>query len=405
MARTADAPLFAVARQGEGHVVVRLPAAGADGVIGRYLYTPSIAGGLGAAEIGADRAGLGQTQIIVFRRVGKKVFAAFENTRFRALSGDAGEERAVADSFAPSVIWAGDATDLPDGGVSLDISGLLLRDAMNLAARLKRGKAGVYKLAPALSYVDPGESAAFPDNVEFQSVLTFQSDDPGAAIGRIVPDARAVTLAVHHSFVRLPDAGFRPRAHDPRTGTSVQVIRNDYSAALDQPIVTRLVRRFRLEKADPGAARSRVVKPIVFYVDRAAPEAIRTALIEGARWWAQAFDAAGYVDAFRVETLPEGVNPMDVRYNVIAWVHRNTRGWSTGTTIVDPRTGEIVRGVVQLGSLRAWQDRLIFDGLAGASREGSGAPDDPIVLVRARLRQLAVHEVGHARSDPSCTTP
>ncbi len=156
------------------------------------------------------------------------------------------------------------------------------------------------------------------------------------------------------------------------------------------------VRRFRLEKTDPNAARSRVVKPIVFYVDRAAPEAIRTALIEGARWWAQAFDAAGYIDAFRVETLPEDVNPADVRYNVIAWVHRATRGWSTGTTVVDPRTGEIVRGVVQLGSLRAWQDRLIFDGLIGASKEGTGAADDPIVLVRARLRQLAVHEVGHA---------
>ncbi len=385
-----------VADRDGGKQVIRLPAAGPDGVIGRYLYTPSIAAGLGAKDIGVDRAWLGQTQILVFRRLGKRVLLSFENTRFRALNGERGAEEAVESSFAPSTIWAGEAVDEPGGGTAVDIAGFLLRDGLDIAGRLKQGKAGTYRLAPTLSYVDARQSAAFPDNVEFQSVLTFQTDEPGAAIRRAVPDARAITVAVHHSFIRLPDDGFATRAHDPRTGTSVQVIRNDYATALDRPIVTRLVRRFRLTKRDPGAARSAVVKPIVFYVDRAAPEAIRTALIEGARWWAQAFDAAGYSDAFRVELLPEGVNPMDARYNVIAWVHRETRAWSTGSTIVDPRTGEIVRGVVQLGSLRAWQDKMIFEGLVGAERENSGAADDPIRLVRARLRQLAVHEVGHA---------
>lgn len=396
-------PLFGVGvdRDG-GKQIIRLPppgtgtGTGTGNVLGRFLYTPSIAAGLGAAQVGVDRAWLGPTQVIVFRRLGKKVVASFENNRFQALDGDAGEAQAVRSSFAPSTVWVGEGADQPDGSVSIDIAGLLLRDSMDVAARLKRAKAGTYKLAPSLGYVDGAQSAAFPDNAEFQSVLTFQSDEPGQAIRRAVPDARSITVAVHHSFVRLPDDGFMPRAHDPRTGTSVQVIRNNYAAALDQPIVTRLVRRFRLTKTYPGAARSRVVKPIVFHVDRAAPPMIRTALIEGARWWNQAFDAAGYIDAFRVELLPEGVNPMDARYNVIAWVHRETRGWSTGSTIVDPRTGEIVRGVVQLGSLRAWQDKLIFEALLGAGKENSGAADDPIVLVLARLRQLAVHEVGHA---------
>lgn len=393
----AQAPLFAITPDPGGtKQVIRLPAADGDGVLGRFLYTPSIAAGVGASELGVDRAWLGQTQILVFRRIGKRVVAVFENPRYRALNGTTGEVRAVETSFAPSTIWAGEAADLPDGSVSVDIAGLLVRDALDIAGRLKRAKAGSYRLAAPLSHVDARESAAFPDNVEFQSVLTFQTDEPGAQIRRALPDARSITVAVHHSFVRLPDDRFATRAHDPRTGTSVQVIRNDYAAALDQPIVSRLVRRFRLEKTDPGAARSRVKKPIVFYVDRAAPEAIRTALIEGAGWWAQAFDSAGYVDAFRVDLLPEDANPADVRYNVIAWVHRETRGWSTGSTIVDPRSGEIVRGVVQLGSLRAWQDKLIFEGLVGAAGENSGRSDDPIVLVRARLRQLAVHEVGHA---------
>jgi hypothetical protein len=393
----AQATLFGlVADAGGQKQLIRLPTAGADGVLGRYLYTPSIAAGLGAANVGVDRAWLGQTQILVFRRIGKKVFAEFENSRFRALDADRGQNEAVRTSFAPSTIWSGDGIDEPGGTVTVDIAGLLMRDSLDVAGRLKRAKAGSYKLVPTLGYLDAGQAQAFPDNVEFQTVQTFATDEPGADIRRALPDARSLTVAVHHSFVRLPDDGFRTRDHDPRTGTSVQVIRNNYAAALDQPIVTRLVRRFRLEKTDPTATRSRVRKPIVFYVDRAAPEAIRTALMEGASWWAQAFDAAGYIDAFRVELLPEAANPADVRYNVIAWVHRETRAWSTGATIVDPRTGEIVRGVVQLGSLRAWQDKLIFESLVGASRENSGADDDPIVLVRARLRQLAVHEVGHA---------
>lgn len=390
-----DAGLFALVSGKPGATLVRLPVAGRDGVMARYLYTPSIAAGIGSPDLWLDRARLGATQILLFRKVGGTVVAEFENNRFRALNGDPGEGHAVAMSFAASPIWSTPVVQEDGTGIVVDLSGLLLRDAMGVAERL-RGPKGAYRPAPALSRVDPEQSRAFPDNAEFEAVQTFAADAPLAAVARVVPDGRAVTLRVHHSFLRLPDAGFRPRAHDPRTGTSAQVIRNDYSARLDQPIVSRLARRFRLEKTDPAAARSPVRKPIVFYVDRAMPVAIRDALQQGAQWWAQAFDAAGFENAFRVEILPEGVNSMDARYNVIAWVHRETRGWSTGSTIVDPRTGEIVRGVVQLGSLRAWQDKLIFEALAGAAREGTGAADDPIELVKARLRQLAVHEVGHA---------
>ncbi|MCI4592142.1 zinc-dependent metalloprotease [Sphingobium sp. BYY-5] len=395
-ARTATASLFGLLPAEKGGQRIVLPAADRDGVIARYLYTPSIAGGLGAAEIGLDRARLGETQILLFRKVGNRVFAEFENLRFRALNGDTGEEQAVLRSFSGSPIWSGDIVSEDGNGITVDLSGLLMRDAFDVAGRLKATKAGTYKVATNLSYVDAAQTLAFPDNVEFETALTFTSDDPSRAIERVLPDARALTVRVHHSFIRLPDDHFQTRAHDPRTGTSVQVIRNNYAAALNEPIVTRLVRRFRLEKVNPNAERSRVKKPIIFYVDRAAPKAIRTALMEGAQWWAQAFDAAGFTDAFRVEELPANVNPMDARHNVVAWIHRETRAWSTGTTIVDPRTGEIVRGVVQLGSLRAWQDKLIFEGLVGAAKEGTGGPDDPIQLARARLRQLAVHEVGHA---------
>ena len=224
---------------------------------------------------------------------------------------------------------------------------------------------------------------------------TYVSTEPGAEVNNIAPSAGNISFIVRHSLVKLPEPGFRPRKFDPRTGSfSTQVL--DYAAPLGTPIVQDFANRFRLEKLDPAAPRSRVRKPIIFYIDRSAPEPIRTALLEGTSWWKQAFDAAGYIDAFQVEVLPEGVDPLDVRYNVVNWVNRATRGWSYGQVIEDPRTGEIVKGQVLLGSLRVRQDMLIFEGLVGADAVGTGGPNDPIVASLARLRQLAAHEVGHA---------
>ena len=381
----------------KGKASVRLPAPGADGVLGRYLYQPGLSAGLGMDGAGLDRSGLGSAQVVAFRKVGNRVFAEFENTRFRAVDADADQVNAVAASFAPSVVWSGEVVETgADGSVSVDLSGFLERDAINAVGRLKRARLGTFKAAPTLGYLDADQTLVFPDNVEFQTVQTFTSDEPGAELSRVSPESRSVTLTVRHSFIRMPDDGFRPVLHDPRSGTSAQVMVTDFAADLDQPVVSRLARRFRLEKIDPAAARSTVKKPIVFYVDRAAPPAIRQALIEGGNWWAQAFDKAGYMDAFRVELLPEGAHPMDARYNIVSWVHRETRGWSTGTSVNDPRTGEIVRGVVQLGSLRDRQDKMIFEGLVGAARSGTGGEDDPDRLAYQRLRHLSAHEIGHA---------
>ncbi|MFK0298691.1 zinc-dependent metalloprotease [Brevundimonas sp. NPDC090276] len=381
----------------KGKATVRLPAPGADGVLGRYLYQPGLSAGLGMDGAGLDRSGLGAAQVVAFRKAGNRVFAEFENTRFRAQNADADQVNAVAASFAPSVVWSGEVVETgADGSVNVDLSGFLERDAINAVGRLKRARLGTFKAAPSLGYLDADQTLVFPDNVEFQTVQTFTSDEPGAELSRVSPDSRSVTLAVRHSFIRLPDDGFQTVLHDPRSGTSAQVTVTDFAADLDQPVVSRLARRFRLEKTDPTAARSTVKTPIVFYVDRAAPPAIRQALIEGGNWWAQAFDKAGYIDAFRVELLPEGAHPMDARYNIVSWVHRETRGWSTGTSVNDPRTGEIVRGVVQLGSLRDRQDKMIFEGLVGAARSGTGGEDDPDRLAYQRLRHLSAHEIGHA---------
>ena len=379
-----------------GGRVLLLLTPGKDGDCGQFLYQVDMRAGLGSTPVGVDRATPSDTQIVDFKREGKKVVAELQNNHFRAGDGQPDEQQAVRESFPPSTVWSGDiVAEAPDGGVLVDISGFLTRDAFGTIQALKEAKQGAFKLAPDLSYPDVDGVNVFPENLEFDAHETFVSDEPGAEISGIAPDPRSVTAIEHHSLVKLPAPGFAPREADQRTGVISELVA-DYGTPLSGSTVVRLAHRFRLEKTDPAAARSTVKKPIVFYVDRAAPEPIRTALIEGARWWAQAFDAAGFVDAFKVEALPEGVSPLDVRYNVINWVHRQTRGWSYGANIIDPRTGEIVKGSVLLGSLRVRQDRMIFEGLVGADKTGAGGVDDPINISLARLRQLAVHETGHA---------
>ena len=391
-----DGLLTVFADPASGKVLLQLPAPAADGTLARVIHHTALRTGVGSAVTGLDRAQIGPTNILAFRRIGNRVVAEFENPRYRAPGGSADEQAAARDAFVGSTVWAGDViAGAPDGSVLVDISGFITRDAHGIVQGLAQAGQGTLRPVPDLTMVDASQAKAFPDNVELEARLTFSVDGPGPVLRQIAPDARLATFTVHHSFIRLPDAGYQPRPYDPRTGALSTVV-TDFSAALDEPIVSRLANRFRLVKTDPSAARSTVVEPIVFYVDRAAPEPIRTALVEGALWWADAFDRAGYIDAFRVEVLPEGVDPLDARYNVINWVNRATRSWSYGQSVVDPRTGEIVKGSVLLGSLRIRQDMLIFEGLVGAAENGAGGPNDPQQIALARIRQLSAHEVGHA---------
>ena len=378
-----------------GRILLSLPAPDREGISGRYLYVTALKTGLGSAPAGLDRALSGGSKLIVFRRIGKKVAVEVENPRFRASGAPAPEQDAARDSFAYSTLWMGDVADGADGRQLVDISSFLTLDSMGIAQALKRAGEKGFAQAKDLTIADPSSVKVFPENIEFEARQTFTSSEPGSEVNNIAPATGNLSFVVRHSLVKLPDAGYVLRRFDPRTGSfATQVL--DYAAPLGQPIVYELANRFRLEKVDPAAPRSRVKKPIKFYIDRSAPEPIRTALFEGTAWWKQAFEEAGYIDAFQVEILPEGIDPLDVRYNVVNWVNRATRGWSYGQVIEDPRTGEIIKGQVLLGSLRVRQDMLIFEGLVGADKVGSGGRNDPVVAALARLRQLAAHEVGHA---------
>jgi len=378
-----------------GKVFLVLPPPDAEGISGRFIYLTTLETGLGSAPIGLDRAQARETRLLVFRRVGRKMVAEIENPRFRATGAPRDEQEGVRRSFAYSTLWMGDVAEQPDGRLLVDLSTFLTRDDMDIAGALKRGGGGEFKLAPELSVADTNFVKVFPDNVELEGRLTFTSTAPTQEVNNIAPVDGNLSFVVRHSLIRLPEPGYVPRRFDPRTGTfGTQVV--DFAQPLGQPIVYELANRFRLEKVDPAAPRSRVKKPIVFYIDRSAPEPIRSALREGVSWWAQAFEEAGYIDAFRAEILPEGADPLDVRYNVVNWVNRATRGWSYGQAISDPRTGEIIKGSVLLGSLRVRQDLIIYQALVGAAKTGSGGPNDPVQVALARIRQLGAHEVGHA---------
>lgn len=380
----------------EGTVWLELPGPDPDtGHIDEYIYVEALRAGLGSNPVGLDRGRLGATSFIDVRTLGGKVVFERRNTAYRASTDNPAERRAVRESFASSILWAAEI-DLrdPDGRLLVDATDFVVRDAHGIAQTLRRSGQGSFSLDRDRSMADTHAALAFPDNIVLEAVLTFSASDPGGQVRATAPDPGAVTLAVRHMLVRPPDDGYERRRYDPRM-PSFGISYIDYAAPLDRPMRPRWIARHRLEKADPTAETSPPIEPIVYHVDAGAPEPVRSALIEGASWWNEAFEAAGFENAFVVRELPADAHPLDVRYNVVQWVHRATRGWSYGASVTDPRTGEIIKGHVSLGSLRVRQDRRIFEGLAGTEKTGTGDPGDPVETALARIRQLSAHEVGH----------
>ena len=359
-----------------------------------FLYVESLPAGIGSNDIGLDRGQLGNSAIVRFDRVGPRVLLVAPNYNYRAITNNPDERVAVKDAFAESTLWGFEVASEEGNHVLVDATSFFLRDVHNVTNTLQRGQQGTYRLDPTRSAFYLPNTKNFPQNTEVETTLTFTGDPTGQFVREVVPVPEAITVRERHSFVQLPPAGFKPRVFDPRAGY-FGIDYMDFATPIEDPITKRYIARHRLQKKDPSASVSEAVKPIVYYVDRGAPEPVRSALLEGARWWNQAFEALGYKDAFRVEIMPPEVDPMDVRYNVIQWVHRSTRGWSYGNSLVDPRTGEIIQGRVSLGSLRDRQDFLIAEGLLAPYDKSNTASSKLIEMVLARLRQLAAHEVGH----------
>jgi hypothetical protein len=386
----------------EGTLWLEIPRLGTE-----VLYLTSLPTGLGSNPVGLDRGQLGTRRVVRFERTGPKVLLVAPNLDYRASTDNPAERGAVREAFAPGVLWGFEvAAEGPDGHVLVDATDFVVRDAHGVIRRLKETDQGSYSLdesrsAPYLKHVK-----AFPKNTEMEARLTFTTDgEPGEYVEQTAATPRAVTLRVRHSLVELPDTSeYTPRRFDPRSGLFYESYK-DYATPIGESMTKQVVNRHRLTCANPDGGRDDDAlctseAPIVYYLDPGTPEPVRSALLDGARWWSEAFRAAGYEDAFRVEVLPDSADPMDVRYNVIQWVHRRTRGWSYGASVTDPRTGEILKGHVTLGSQRVRQDYLLAEGLLapyqGAHAGGFQDSEDPMLkMALARIRQLAAHEVGH----------
>ncbi|KAB5491611.1 MULTISPECIES: zinc-dependent metalloprotease [Flagellimonas] len=360
-----------------------------------FLYVYSLSSGIGSNDIGLDRGQLGNEQVVFFKKAGNKLLLVQPNLTFRAITDNELEKKSVEQAFAKSVLHGFKIEEESKGSYLIDFTDFLMRDAHGVSNRLKRNKQGTYSLDASKSALAFDRTKAFPKNVEFDVTLTFKGNPEGAWIRSVTPDPSLVTVAQHHSLVELPDNKYKKRAFDPRSG-SFPFSYYDYATPVQEPILKQFVRRHRLQKKNPSAAISEAVEPIIYYLDNGTPEPIRSALLDGGKWWNQAFEAIGYKDAFQVKILPDDADPMDVRYNVIQWVHRSTRGWSYGASVIDPRTGEIIKGHVSLGSLRIRQDFMIAQALMNkpfAERDDNYQP--MLDLALARIRQLSAHEIGH----------
>lgn len=367
-----------------------------------FLYQVSMASGLGSNPVGIDRGQLSSTYVLSPKRIGPRLLLMQSNYRYRASGNNAAERQAVDDSFASSVLWGFDIVAETEGRVLIDASDFFLRDARDVIGTIANRGQGDFTLDISRSAFHLDNTKAFPENVEIETLLTFASSNPGRLVREVAANGNAITLRQHHSLIKLPDNNFKIRLADPRIGTNGPTIQ-DYSTAIDEDLQIRLVAKHRLEKKDPSAARSEPVKPIVYYVDSGTPEPIKSALIEGASWWNQAFEAAGFIDAFQVRELPPGADAQDIRYNMIHWTHRRTRGYSYGGSVQDPRTGEIIKGNVNLGSLRLRQDYLHGQGLQPGFDylfSTGGNTDASVNMALDRVRQLSAHEVGHTLGYP-----
>lgn len=359
-----------------------------------FLYVSSLSEGIGSNDIGLDRGQLGGERVVKFQKAGNKLLLIQPNLNYRAITDNIEEKKSVKEAFAKSVLHGFIIKETKKGKFLVDATSFFMQDAHGVARRLAGNQQGNYALDKSKSAFNLERTKAFPKNVEFDVMLTFKGNPKGYNIMSVTPTASLVTVHQHHSFVELPDNNYKPRVFDPRSG-SFSMSYMDYAVPVNESITKRFITRHRLQKKYPNAAISAAVEPIIYYLDRGTPEPIRSALLDGARWWNQAFEAIGYKDAFQVKMLPKDADPLDVRYNVIQWVHRSTRGWSYGGSVSDPRTGEIIKGHVSLGSLRIRQDFLIAQALQAPYAKNDTDDQFALEMALARIRQLSAHEVGH----------
>jgi len=360
-----------------------------------FLYVNYLSQGIGNNDLGLDRGKIGKQQIVYFQKAGNKLLLIQPNLKFRATTNNQLEKASVEQAFGKSVLFGFPILGKTEKGYKIDLTPFLMQDVFNVAGQLQQSKQGNYSFDKSRSALNLARTKAFPQNVEFETLITLKGKPTGNKLNSVIPNPNYVTTYQHHSFIALPEAGYVTREYHPNCG-SWDFSYYDYATPITENIKKQLIERHRLVKKNPKSAISEAVEPIIYYLDNGTPEPVRSALLEGGSWWNQAFESIGYKDAFQIKILPDSADPLDVRYNVIQWVHRSTRGWSYGASITDPRTGEIIKGHVSLGSLRIRQDYMIAKAISNKPFASSNNQEQEMLnMALARIRQLSAHEIGH----------
>jgi hypothetical protein len=349
------------------------------------------------AEIGREMllvpravAGAGPrgSRVIRWERDGNRVL--LRELSFEAVADTGRAMHAAVEAATHGPIIANFAVEAfgPDSAAVVEVTRLFTSNVNEFAA--------VRGLQADRSFIE--RVAAYPTNVEVVGTQTGSAPPPNSPSGT---PPQTTSARVNWSMVRLPTEPMMPRLHDKRVGyLSVSTV--DYGIDEHRAPERRYIRRFRLEKQDPGAELSDPVEPIVFYIDPATPEWLVPWVEKGVVEWLPAFEEAGFTNAIEARHPPED-DPywtmFDARNSVIYW-RASTVQNATGGSVVDPRTGEIIKAEVNMyhnvmNLLRNWYFIQVSPLDVRAQR--LPLPDD---LMGRLVQYVVAHEVGHAIGFP-----
>jgi hypothetical protein len=231
-----------------------------------FLYANYLSTGVGSNDLGLDRGQLGQSRIVKFIRHGPKVFLVEPNYSYRALSDNEAERRAITEAFARSILWGFEVAIQEDWNLLVDATSFFVRDAYDIPLILAQNKEGQYHPDSNRSAIYSDRTRNFPDNSEFESILTFAGKPEGPHLPTVVPSPEAITVRQHHSFIQLPDSKYQPRKFDPRCEFGINSYQDD-AKPITESITQRQIRRHRLKKKDPDAIVSEPMEPIILTLE------------------------------------------------------------------------------------------------------------------------------------------
>lgn len=334
----------------------------AEGV--QYIYHAQIVNSVAGMPL-PQLGDYGRPNIMSFRRHYDRVEFRKENTAYY-FDPASPLARASDANIQPAIVGLGRvvAVSKDESRVLVNVDGLFRNEMLE-------------QIVPMDSmFVSPNPFASKIETVRSyarnaQVVVAHGYDSDGSLGRRSVPDGRALTTTIQHSFIALPEPGFKPRRDDYRVGYFTDRITDLTSNSQNR--WADLIHRWRLEKKNPDAALSDPVKPITFWIQNTTPLAYRGTIIEAGLGWNAAFEKAGFTNAVQIKVQPDDAkwDADNVDYNVLRWVSTpSARYYGMGPSLADPRTGEIIAADIMLENNALRGMGHVFDVLSSEEPAG-----------------------------------